>query len=368
MKVPVSRPLLTARDRDSIIETLDKGDISGTAPLISDLEEELKIFFQGSYASLVSSGTSACDLATIASGVKKGDKVLVSASTIISTVAQAARVGATIETLDLNPNSWNVDFNDYLGMNFADYKAIYPVHLYGLQSNISVIQKDLEKADVSIIDDAAEAFSQIDDGQYCGTRGRFGIFSFYSNKLITSGEGGLVLAKSKTDHEQVQSLKNLSFGRQNRLLNEELSWNLRMPALSAALLRSQFRNIESALLGKKTMAARYLAGLNDIEQIQLPASSSYGSDNHYWIFGVVLRDDSKVDATTFTARLLERGVETRRFFPPLRLQPTLKDIVSGAPTPVADRLWERGIYLPFGSGISDSEVDYVIEVVRDILL
>ena len=367
MIVPVNRPLISSENRLAVLEALESGDISGNAPLIGELEQELSDFFGGRHASLVSSGTSACDLATIAVGIKAGDKVLVSASTIISTISQAARLGAEIETLDVNQDTWNVDFNDYRGMDLSKYKAIYPVHLYGLQSNISVIQKELEEARVDIIEDAAEAFSQKDNGEYCGTRGRFGTFSFYSNKLVTSGEGGLVLARDKDDYHRIQSLKNLSFGKHERLLNEELSWNLRMPALSAALLRSQLRSIDKTLEIKLGMAARYHEGLADLEEIQLPISQSYGSQNHYWVFGFVLRKDAKLNAASMSARLREKGIETRRFFPPLRLQPTLVDRVSNAPTPVADHLWDRGIYLPFGSGISLTEIDYVIQSVREIL-
>jgi perosamine synthetase len=368
MIVPVNRPLITGKDRAAVLDALENGDISGTAPLIGEIEQELSDFFGGGYASLVSSGTSACDLATVATGIKAGDKVLVSASTILSTVSQAVRLGAKIDTLDVNPDSWNVDFNDYRGMNLADYKAIYPVHLYGLQSNISVIQKELEEAQVDIIEDAAEAFSQKDNGKYCGTRGRFGIFSFYSNKLISAGEGGLVLAREKKDHLRIQSLKNLSFGKQERLLNEELSWNLRMSALSAALLRSQLRSVKETLALKQALAARYREGLTEIDQIQLPLPQSYGSQNHYWVFGFALRRDSKLNAISLATRLKEKGVETRRFFPPLHLQPTLQDIVSKQPTPIADHLWDKGIYIPFGSGITLKEIDYVTQCLREILL
>lgn len=367
MNIPVSRPLITLADQKSVISALMAGEISGTAPLVGELEEEFSHFFGGSYASLVSSGTSACDLATIACGISAGDRVLVSASTIISTVTQVARQGAIIDTLDVDPETWNVDFNEYSGMDFSVYKAVYPVHLYGLQSNISVIQDQLEEAQVDIVEDAAEAFSQMDDGELCGTRGRFGFFSFYSNKLITSGEGGLLLSKRKVDHERIQSIKNLSFGRVERLLNAELSWNLRMPALSAALLKSQFRNIDSTLKAKQIMAKRYFEGLGDLEQIQLPAKYSYGSENHYWVFGIVLREGGRHDAITLARELKELGIETRRFFPPLRLQPTLVDLVSASPTPVADHLWKNGIYLPFGSGIMDTEIDYVIESIRKVL-
>ena len=367
MNIPVSRPLITVEDRESVLATLDAGEISGTAPLIGELEQELTDFFGGAFASLVSSGTSACDLASIACGIGAGDRVLVSASTIISTVSQIARSGAKIDILDVDSETWNVDFNNYLGMDFSIYKAVYPVHLYGLQSNISAIQSELEKANVDIIEDAAEAFSQRDDGVLCGTRGRFGIFSFYSNKLITSGEGGLLLSRDKIDHERIQSMKNLSFGKLERLLNEELSWNLRMPALSAALLRSQFRNIGSTLQAKRAMARRYIEGLEDLEQIQLPAKDSYGSENHYWVFGIVIRKGGGHDAISLAAELKALGIETRRFFPPLRLQPTLVDLISKSPTPVADHLWKNGLYLPFGSGISDKEIEYVIESVRKVL-
>ena len=367
MQVPVNRPLISNDDREAVLRALDQGELSGNSPLIEHIEGELSEYFSGSYATLVASGTSACDLATIAAGVHAGDRVLVSASTIISTVAQAARAGAQIDTLDVHPETWNVDFHDFRGMDFSKYKVVYPVHLYGLQSNISVVQKDLEDLGVDIIEDSAEAFSQKDNGRYCGTRGRFGIFSFYSNKLITSGEGGLILSKDKKDHDRIQSLKNLSFGKSERLLNEELSWNLRMPALSAALLQSQFRNLQSTLESKFALAARYFDGLEGIDQIQLPLKSSYGSSNHYWVFGFVLRDDSKFNAVSLRNVLKEKGVETRRFFPPLQMQPTLKDVVSSTPTPIANRLWERGLYLPFGSGISNSEVDYVIQSIREVL-
>jgi perosamine synthetase len=367
LKVPVNRPLITSSDRESVIDALDRGEISGTAPLVDELENELTEFFLGSHASLVSSGTSACDLAVIASGISSGHKVLVSASTIMSTVSQIARAGASIDTLDVDPLTWNVDFNNYIGMDFSNYKAVVPVHLYGLQSNISVIQADLEELGVDIIEDAAEAFSQKDSGEYCGTRGRFGIFSFYANKLITSGEGGLILSKNPEDHKRIQSLKNLSFGKSERLLNEDISWNLRMPALSAALLRSQLKNIQKTLADKQLMASRYIEGLHGIEQIQLPSPGSFGSSNHYWVFGLVLREDSQFTAETLANLLKVRGIETRRFFPPLRLQPTLKNVVSNSPTPVADNLWKKGIYLPFGSGIQEREVDYVIEILKEIL-
>jgi perosamine synthetase len=222
------------------------------------------------------------------------------------------------------------------------------------------------KYDLRIVEDAAEAHGADCHGKKCGGLGDISCFSFYANKIITTGEGGMVLTKSAAWAEKARSLRNLCFRSDRRFLHTELGHNYRLTNLQAAIGAAQVGRIEELVQLKRTMAARYNAGLKDCAGLTLPVEEPWAR-NVYWMYGVVLDESLGFNARAFADRLKGQGIETRPFFLPMNVQPALHDLgffTDGEPFPVAERLGEYGLYLPSGLGLTEEEIAFVCQVVR----
>ena len=369
MRVPVNRPLITKDDADSVIGALESGNISGNSAITKEVELRLSERLLGRPVISLSSGTVACDLATHLAGVGKGDLVLAPAATIISTISEAARRGAKIQLVDHDPDTWCPDYTRIDKGMLKNIKAVYVAHLYGLTAFLGNLRENCLELGVPLIEDAAEVFGQTYDGQPCGTLGDFGVFSFYSNKVITSGEGGALAISDPQTAEKARGFRNLCFGEDERLLHFDLGWNYRMGSLQSALLLSQITRLDGIIENKVKLASMYNQAFANHPLIQTPLETTFSSSNHYWVYGIVLRDVSGNFVKNLRQKLFKQGIETRRFFPPLYLQPALlaRQAVGLEKMPVAEQIWEQGIILPFGSGITESEIQYVSEIITSLL-
>jgi perosamine synthetase len=361
--IPVNRPLVTPEDVLAVSTVLSDGWISGDGPIVRDFERHLAEAIGTAHAVGLSTGTAACDITAEALKIGSGDRVVVPATTIISTASNFARLGAQLELVDADPLTWCMQTDGAVEAITPDTRAVVAVHIYGLPVDMDPILDAARKVSAWVIEDAAEAIGLSYKGRPCGSIGDIGIFSFYANKTVTAGEGGAVVTSNEQVADEVRSLRNLCFQASERFVHERLGYNARMSSLTAALAQSQLGRLASLVKRKRALGARYSEGLRGHPWLQLPIASTEYAQNSYWVYGVVLQPDAPSDAPEVMASLRARGIDTRRFFYPLNQQPALINAgcVSSRPMPVSENLWHRGFYVPSGVGTTDQEIDETIE-------
>jgi perosamine synthetase len=249
-------------------------------------------------------------------------------------------------------------------------KIVLPVHIYGLPVDMQPIWELRKSHNFIILEDSAEALGVTCYGQKSGALGDVSIFSLYANKLITAGEGGMIATSDNILAEKLRGLRNLNFSKAERFVNFELGYAARLNNLGATLALSQLREIDQLLEIKSFLAKRYLEGLDGHPWFDFQATSTSYAENKYWVFGLVLKDSVPFSAKVFQGLLLSHGIESRRFFCPLHLQPVARKfdvVLDPRGMTNSELLWERGLYLPFGTGIRIDEVDEVIRVLWHIL-
>jgi perosamine synthetase len=367
--IPVNTPLLDGNERKYLIECLETGWISSEGPFVARFEERFAAAHGRKYGIAVSNGSAALEAAVVALDLGPGDEIILPSFTIISCASAIVRAGAVPVVVDSNPETWNMEVAQVPDLISRRTKAIMAVHIYGLPVDMSPIMALAEKHGLRIIEDNAEEQGQTYRGRSCGSFGDISVFSFYPNKHVTTGEGGMMLTDDSRLADRCRSLRNLCFQPSRRFVHEELGWNLRMTNLQAALGLAQVESMSRHVEMKRIVGRRYnelLAGLPDV---QLPLPKTEYAENIYWVYGMVLGSSYAFDATEVMRRLEARRIGTRPFFWPMHEQPVLRKMGLFRDTrcPVAERLARRGFYIPSGLGIRSSEVEFVAQQVREVL-
>lgn len=367
--IPVNEPVLTGNEKRYLAECIDTGWISSEGPFIRRLEEDVATRMDRKHGIAVCNGSVALDVALAALGIGAGDEVILPSFTIISCAAAIVRCGAVPVVVDAEPNTWNMRVDLVENLVTSRTKAIMAVHLYGLPVDMEPLLAIAQKHGLRIIEDAAEAIGQSYKGKPCGSFGDISTLSFYPNKHITTGEGGMILANDETIAGRCRDLRNLCFGRQRRFVHEELGWNFRMSNLQAAVGVAQYERLDATLQRKREIGSLYQQELAGTRGIQLPTSHTSTADNVYWVFGVVLDDEVPFNAEEAMKRLHAAGVGSRPFFWPMHLQPVFKKmgLFAESHCPVAERLGERGFYLPSGLAMTDTQIRQSAATLRQIL-
>ena len=367
--IPVNEPLLNGNEKKYLNECIDTGWISSEGPFVKRFEDSFAKKVNRKYGIAVANGTAALDIAVEALGIGEGDEVILPTFTIISCIHQIIRSGATPVLVDSDPNTWNMDISQIEEKITIKTKAIMVVHIYGLPFDIDPILELAIKYNLKIIEDAAEMIGQSYKGNPCGSFGDLSTFSFYPNKHITTGEGGMVLTDDEELAEKCRSMRNLCFQRKQRFVHDKLGWNYRMTNLQAALGLAQLEQLESFVDKKRTIGKTYTKLLKGIKEIQLPLEKTDYAENIYWVYGIVLKDDIPFDAKEAMQKLGKQGIGTRPFFWPMHLQPVLlnKGLFKGEQYPVAERISRRGFYIPSGLALNNSEIEKITKVLKNIL-
>ena len=369
-QVPVNTPLIDESDVDAVSQALRDGWISGEGPVVAKFEQDFANYCDRKHGVSVTNGTAAIELVIHSLGFGAGDEIIVPSFAIISCVSQILRCGATPIFVDADPLTWNMDVNAIEELITPQTRAIMAVHTYGLPVDMDILVGLAKRHNLIIIEDAAESHGLLYKGMRCGSFGLVSTFSFYANKHLTSGEGGMVVTDDDSLAEKLRYYRNLTFRPESRFVHNELGWNLRMSSLQCALGASQLTRIEQILESRRVLGAQYQEAFGDIKDIQLPLVKTEFSRNNYWVFGIVLQGRHAETRPAIQAALAEVGVGTRPFFWPLHLQPVLKQFGfdKQSPLPVAEHLGSNGFYIPNGLGMSSEDVGYVIEQVRKILV
>lgn len=365
--VPVNIPSLDGNEKKYLDECIETGWISSEGPFVKKFEEEFAKKIGKKFGIAVSNGTAALEIAILALKIGDGDEVILPTFTIISCASAIVRAGAKPVLVDCDSRTWNMDVLQIEEKISSKTKAIMVVHIYGLPVDMDPIIKLAHKYGLKIIEDNSEELGQTYRGQMLGSIGDLNTFSFYSNKHITTGEGGMLVTNDEQLADRCKSLRNLCFKPEKRFVHDEMGFNYRLTNIQAALGLAQLERLDNFILKKRKIGMKYNELLSP-NGIELPLDKVDYAENIYWIYGLVL-DESVPSNAEEAMRVLEKaGVGTRPFFYPMHKQPVFEKmgLFKGESYPIAERLAERGFYIPGGTGISDEQIEWVAEKINKI--
>lgn len=367
--IPVNQPLLNGNEEKYLVECIRTGWISSEGPFIKQFEEQFSTLVGRKHGIAVCNGTAALDAAIEALGIGHGDEVIMPAFTIVSCIGQIVRAGAKPVLVDSDPVTWNMDVTQIEAKITQRTKAIMVVHIYGLPVDMDPLLNLAKKYGLKVIEDAAESHGQTYRGQPCGSFGDISTFSFYPNKHVTTGEGGMVVTDDPAWADKCRALRNLYFKPEQRFVHDELGWNFRMTNLQAALGVAQLERLDEFVQIKRRMGARYTELLTGTPGIQLPLAKTDFADNIYWVYGMVMDDSVPFDAKEAMTRLGKLGIGTRPFFWPMHEQPVFRKmgLFAGESYPVAERIARRGFYIPSGMALTAEQMERSAAAVKEIL-
>jgi perosamine synthetase len=375
--IPVNEPLLGERELEYVTECIRTGWISSAGHFIEEFEQKWAAYCGMKYGVGVSNGTTALQVAVGCIGLEPGDEVIMPTFTIISCGLAVIYNRGVPVLVDAEPRTWCMDVTQVEAKITPRTRAIMPVHIYGHPVDMDPLLALAQKHGLAIIEDAAEVHgAEYLSGRHgsrptwkcCGGLGHISTFSFYANKLITTGEGGMVLTKDPKHAERARSLRNLCFRRERRFYHTDLGYNFRMTNMQAALGLAQLERFDEILACKRWLGQAYTERLQDIPGLQLPLAEPWAR-HVYWMYGVVLDESTGLDAAEFGRRLREHGIDTRPFFLGMHEQPALHnlELFQGESYPVAERIARQGLYLPSGLALTEGQLEQVCQAVWECL-
>ena len=361
--IPVNIPLLDGNEKKYLANCIDSGWISSEGPYVEELEIQMAKLVGRKYGIAVSNGSVAIDCAIEALNIREGDEIIMPTFTIISCVSQIIINGATPVFIDADPETFNLRADDIEKKITTKTKAIMVVHIYGLPVDMNPIIDIAKKHNLIIIEDAAEVHGQKYYEEYCGSFGDISIFSFYPNKHITTGEGGMILTDNIDLYKKCKDLRNLCFKPEQRFLHDNLGWNFRMSNIQAAIGVAQLERLDLFINLKRKMGNLYTEMFsNYIDDIQLPIVETNFAKNIFWVYSIVLKEkhSKKYNAKRIMNLLTEKGIGTRPFFYPLHKQPIVNKLSPSSINTTllnSEYIAENGFYLP--SGLGNTEDDFI---------
>jgi perosamine synthetase len=375
--IPVNEPLIGEKEIAYVLDCLKTGWISSAGKYLEQFEQAWATYCGMRYGVAMSNGTTALQVAVACLGLQPGDEVILPSFTIIS-CAQAVTYNRAIPVLvDCDPRTWCMDVTQVAARLTSRTRAIMPVHIYGHPVDMDPILALAKQHGLYVIEDAAEAHgAEYLSGRgteqaawhRCGGMSDISAFSFYANKLVTTGEGGMLLTNDPQLAERARSLRNLCFRRERRFYHTELGYNFRLTNLQAAIGLAQVERLPETILKKRWMGQSYTQRLQHLPMLQLPVEEAWARQV-YWMYGLVLDESTGMDAPEFSRRLHVEGVETRPFFLGIHEQPvyTSQGLFKGEKYPVSERIARQGLYLPSGLTLTETQLEEVCQAVEKVL-
>jgi perosamine synthetase len=364
--IPVFEPVIGEEEIRAVTAALRRGELSGTfGDSLNEFEKRFAEYSDSKYGIAVTSGTTALHLAVAAAGIGPGDEVLVSSSTNIATALAVMHNGAIPVPVDSEKDTWNLDLDLIPALVSEKTKAVIPVHLFGHPIDMDRLMIEAEKHNLTVIEDCAESHGATCRGKKTGSFGDMGCFSFYANKIITTGEGGMVVTGNESLASRLRLLHNLAFTKP-RFRHELAGFNFRMTGYQAAMGVAQLRKIEDIISEKRRIAHTYNHYLSEIPGIQLPGEAEWAR-NVYWMYAIVIKSGFGMTRDELMQWLYDRGVDSRTFFCPMNQQPCLESLAGfkKIPCPVADSLWETGLYLPSTYTLTERVLKTIVHFIRE---
>ncbi|MDE7432757.1 MAG: DegT/DnrJ/EryC1/StrS family aminotransferase [Lachnospiraceae bacterium] len=367
--IPVNEPLLNGNEKKYLCECIDTGWISSEGPFVKQFEQKMSAAVGRKYGIAVSNGTAALEVAVQALGIGKGDEVIMPTFTIISCAMAVTKVGAVPVLIESDMDTWNMKVDEIEEKITSKTKAIMIVHLYGLPADVDKILTLAGKYNLKVIEDAAEMHGQTYNGKPCGSFGDISIFSFYANKHITTGEGGMVVTDEEELAERCRMLRNLCFRKDVRYMHDEISDNYRFTNLQAAVGLAQLERLNEFIEKKRQMGKYYTEKLHEIDGLILPAEKTDYADNIYWVYGIVLDQEIHADNRMVQKFLADEGIGSRTFFWCMHEQPVYqkKGLFIKEKYPNAEYLARKGFYIPSGLALTLEQMDMVICGIQKVM-
>jgi perosamine synthetase len=376
--IPVSEPFIGGKELQYVTECLKTGWISSEGRFIREFEEEWAAYCGMKYGIALSNGTTALQVAVGCLDLKPGDEVIIPAFTIISCALAVIYNGGNPVLVDSEQRTWTMDTTKIEDKITERTKAIMPVHIYGHPCDMAPVWELAKKYNLIVIEDAAEAHGaeyriKVDKGEEyqwekCGGLGDISCFSFYANKIITTGEGGMILTNNEGYVEKARSLRNLCFKKEQRFYHSELGHNFRLTNVQAAIGLAQLDRIDEVIEKKRWIGHSYNERLKDVKSLILPVEEPWAK-NVYWMYGVVFDETTGLDAKEVAEKLKENGVDTRPFFLGMHEQPVFHKmgLFQGEHYPVAERIARQGLYLPSGLTLTERDIGEVVKAVKEVM-
>lgn len=361
--IPISEPCLDGNEESYLLDCVRTGWVSSLGKYISMFEGQFADFCGVKHGIAVSNGTVALHLALAALGIGEGDEVIVPTLSFIATANAVRYTNADVVFADCEAQTWNIDPSMIEQKITPKTKAIIPVHLYGHPADMDPILAIAEKYHLAVIEDAAEAHGALYKGRSTGNLGRMGIFSFYGNKIITTGEGGVITTNDDALTERMRFLRDHAMSTEKRYWHTEIGFNYRMTNLQAALGVAQMERITEFIIRKRQIADRYKAGLSGVSNITSQPEAAWAK-NVYWMYSILLNPEFPIDRDEFLQKLKLAGVDNRPFFYPIHQMPPY--VSTRGSFPIAEDLSRRGLNLPSAVTLKDAEIDLICDIIKDL--
>jgi len=358
-RIPVAEPVLGGNELKYVTECVQTNWISSQGSFVKRFEDELGALVDSPHVVACSNGTAALHLALLGYGIGPGDEVIVPDLTFAATINTVIHAGATPVIVDVDRRSWNIDPAKVAAVITARTRAIMPVHLYGQPADMDALVALADRHGLIVVEDAAEAIGARHRGRACGTIGHAGTFSFFSNKVLTTGEGGAVVFRDERAAQRARRLRDHGMNPAKRYWHEEVGYNYRLTNLQAAIGCAQLEQAQGFLARKQAIAARYRTGLAGVPGLELAAQIAE-HHNSYWMVSVIVDEAATgLPRDEIMRRLGEAGIDSRPLFYPLHVMPPYQRFAGNRDFPVTDALSAQGFSLPSGVGLTDPEIDYI---------
>lgn len=367
--IPVNEPLLNGNEKKYLCECIDTGWISSEGPFVKEFEQKMCGMVRRQYGVAVANGTAALEIAVRALGITEGDEVIMPTFTIISCAIAVTKLGAVPVLVDSDLYTWNMSVDEIEARITNKTKAIMMVHLYGLPVDVDKVLELAKKYDLKVIEDAAEMHGQTYKGKPCGSFGDISIFSFYPNKHVTTGEGGMIVTDNFLLAERCAFLRNICFRKDVRYVHDEIGDNYRFTNLQAAVGLAQLERLDEFVERKREMGRYYTERLKDMEGIILPIKETLYAENIYWVYGILLGKDIEATNQQVQEMLAEEGIGSRTFFWCMHEQPVYKNmgLFKMEHYANAEYLARKGFYIPSGLALTEKQMDQVVSKMTKVI-
>jgi perosamine synthetase len=362
--IPVCEPTLAGNELKYVTQAIETNWISSAGSFIRDFESQFAAACGTKYGIACANGTVAMHLAMATLGLEPGDEVIIPTFTMIATANAVTYCGATPVLVDMEPRYWQMDIDQVAAKITPRTKAIVPVHIYGHPTDMDPLMTLAQRHGLTVIEDSAEAHGGEYKGRRCGSLGDAAGFSFYGNKIITTGEGGMITTNNREIAKLAWNLRDHAFSSERHFWHKFVGFNYRMTNLQAAVGLAQVEQMERFIANRRRNAAEYTCRLHGIPGITTPPEAPWAK-NVYWMYGILVDEKAYgLNRDELRRVLADHGVETRTFFIPMHCQPVYWGQFKGQRFPVAERLCRNGFYLPSASSLTLSEIEYVTGVIR----
>lgn len=358
IKIPVSEPNLGEKELEYVTECVKSSWISSKGKFVEQFEKKFGEYCQAKHAISTTSGTTALHLALASLDVKRGDEVIIPTFTMIATANAVVYTGAKPVLVDSEPFTWNMDVTKIEEKISNKTKAIMVVHTYGHPVDMEPVFDIAEDHGLCVVEDAAEAHGAKYKGKKVGALGDIGCFSFYANKIITTGEGGMVVTNNEELADKARLLKDMAFEKEKRFWHRYLGFNYRMTNLQAAIGAAQMEKIDQFVEIRRRNASLYNSLLKEVKGIVLPPEADWAK-NVYWMYSVLIEDSFGLSRDELMNHLMKNGIETRTFFNPIHVQPLYYKKYKGEKYLIAEGLSSKGVNLPSSNTLGRGEIEQI---------